>query len=208
MTDKPATVPSRGGTKSAKTDVQTPAEGVQIPAINRREFLFYIWGASMALLTGGTGGALYWFLRPRFKEGEFGGLFTITGGFPERGADPLSNPNGKFWLSNTDQGMVALYKVCTHLGCLYSWVGRNGRFECPCHGSKFELSGKYIEGPAPRSLDRFAITIKLKSGNVLQSNEAGDPIPVDVADIEEIVVDTGNRIKREGQVRRIMDVTF
>ena len=50
--------------------------------------------------------------------------------------------------------------VCTHLGCLYKWEQANNRFECPCHGSKFTREGFYIEGPAPRSLDTFVISIE------------------------------------------------
>jgi cytochrome b6-f complex iron-sulfur subunit len=112
----------------------------------------------------------------------------------------LNNPAGKFWLSNSEQGIVALYKVCTHLGCLYAWVEVNGRFECPCHGSKFELDGQFIEGPAPRSLDRFAMTIRLNSGGELVINEAGDPLQVDASQVSEVVIDTGERIKRDGRV--------
>jgi cytochrome b6-f complex iron-sulfur subunit len=97
-------------------------------------------------------------------------------------------------LVNTDQGMVGIYKVCTHLGCLYKWVPPNSRFECPCHGSKFELDGTYIEGPAPRSLDRFEISIVDADGNVLaQSDEEGNPLVVP-GGAAEIKVNTGKRI--------------
>lgn len=176
--------------------------GVEVKPINRREFLFYIWGASMVMALGQASGIIIWFMLPRFREGEFGGVFRLAGSdIPEQGAAPANRPDGKFWLSNAPEGLVALYKVCTHLGCLYAWVNNNGRFECPCHGSKYELDGTWIEGPAPRSLDRFVMTITLNSGNVVTTNETGDPIQgVNAADVREIQVDTGAKIKRDGRV--------
>lgn len=197
-TNKPAK--PTGVAQSAKTDVKLPEEGVQIPTVTRREFLFYVWGASLALFTASSIGVIIWYMLPKFQEGEFGGIFRESS-VPPEGDAPRNNPTGKYWLSHSDQGIVALYKVCTHLGCLYAWVGNNGRFECPCHGSKFELWGEYIEGPAPRSLDRFEMTIKLTSGGEVVTNEAGDPITgVNPGDIQEIIVDTGKRIKRDGKI--------
>ncbi|MEZ4583337.1 MAG: Rieske 2Fe-2S domain-containing protein [Caldilineaceae bacterium] len=58
--------------------------------------------------------------------------------------------DGKFWWVNiTDEGPKAIYMVCTHLGCLYKWVGERNRFECPCHGSKFTREGFDEGSPAP-----------------------------------------------------------
>ena len=50
------------------------------------------------------------------------------------------------------EGIWAISAVCTHLGCIVS-PGADGRFECPCHGSRFEPSGRVTAGPAPRGLD-------------------------------------------------------
>lgn len=186
---------------AAKTGAEASDEKkVQVAPVTRREFLFYVWGASMAMLLGQAGGILIWFMLPRFREGEFGGVFRgIT--VPDQGSEPINVPAGKFWMSNAEDGVVALYKVCTHLGCLYAWVGQNDRFECPCHGSKYELDGTWIEGPAPRSLDRFPVTLVLNDGTTLVTNETGDPIPgVSPADIRDVSVDTGARIKRDGRV--------
>lgn len=195
--------PSSVATASAKTDVKVPDQQAPIVAMpNRREFLFYIWGASLALFGAASGVSIIWFLLPRFDEGEFGGIIRVGGSsIPAPDEPPYNEAVGKFFLSNSEEGLVAIYKVCTHLGCLYAWVEANGRYECPCHGSKFERNGTWIEGPAPRSLDRFNMTISLASGGTLTSNETGDPIPVpDLADIQEVVVDTGARIKRAGRV--------
>ncbi|MCA9886693.1 MAG: hypothetical protein KC708_27170, partial [Anaerolineae bacterium] len=47
---------------------------VRMDAPTRREFMYYIWGASIALLLGQAGAGLLWFVFPRFREGEFGGI--------------------------------------------------------------------------------------------------------------------------------------
>lgn len=181
------------------------ASEVSVALPSRREFLYYIWGASFALIAGEITAGVLWLAFPRFAEGEFGGTFTIDPTeLSQPDGAPVSKPEGRFWLSRPvldgQDTFVALYGVCTHLGCLPKWVDVNNRFECPCHGSKYQLSGLYIEGPAPRSLDRFRTTIIFTDGTSVVSNEAGDPIPLEGRTIASILVDTGTRIKRAGKV--------
>lgn len=179
---------------------QTSMSQINVAAPSRREFLYYIWAASMMLLVGEATAGLIWFAMPRFKEGTFGSTFTISlEQVPPVNSSPINNTAGRFWIAQPEDGLVMLYVVCTHLGCLYKWVPTNHRFECPCHGSKFELNGKYIEGPAPRSLDRFQTTIVFTDGTRATTNNQGDPIPLEGREIDVIVVDTGNRILRDGR---------
>lgn len=56
-------------------------------------------------------------------------------------------------------GFVALYQKCPHLGCRVPACVTSGRFECPCHGSRFSRVGEWIAGPAPRGMDRFPVEI-------------------------------------------------
>jgi cytochrome b6-f complex iron-sulfur subunit len=166
--------------------------------INRREFLNYAWLVSLGFFTVIAGGATYLFSLPRFKEGEFGGVVTIgtVESLPELNQPPDNFPKTKFWLSNTAEGLVALYKVCTHLGCLYNWNNQEIKFICPCHGSQFEKVGDYILGPAPRDLDRFVVRIETPDGEVLVQTDptTGDPIPVPDVPNAIVKVDTGARI--------------
>lgn len=179
-------------TKEANAPAAPGAGESAAKPINRREFLFYIWGASIAVLLAQSGGAIVWFLLPRFRAGEFGGVFQIDPAtLPGPEAPPLANPTGKYWLTHTEEGVQALSMVCTHLGCLFKWSDTNNRFECPCHGSKFTKSGIYIEGPAPRNLDRFATTVVTSSGE--QTNPQGEP--TDVANAIRFDVNTGRKIK-------------
>ena len=187
----------------------------QARGISRREFLNYVWGASMALFMAQFGGAIFLFAFPRFREGEFGGRKTIGSvaeKLPQPDSPPVAFPDVKVWLANVgpnnaatgggQQGLVALYRVCVHLGCLYAWVDSTNRFECPCHGSKYELDGTYIEGPAPRDLDRFVVKLLDAQGNVVAQTDTdkasptyGAPVPLPAgADSLTIVVETGSKI--------------
>ncbi|MEM7126349.1 MAG: Rieske 2Fe-2S domain-containing protein [Chloroflexota bacterium] len=144
-----------------ETKVEVDPEVAQRRVYNRREFMVYTFAAASGLLLAEVGAVTYFFLYPRFREGEFGGDFVLEGDLPPFERAPIGNPDGKFWLVTTEEGETkAIYMVCTHLGCLYKWVEANWRFECPCHGSKFTHDGLYIEGPAPRSLDSFEIVTR------------------------------------------------
>jgi cytochrome b6-f complex iron-sulfur subunit len=55
--------------------------------------------------------------------------------------------------------IYALKSVCTHLGCPPNWLEGEQKLKCPCHGSGFYISGVNFEGPAPRPLERFKVTL-------------------------------------------------
>lgn len=56
-------------------------------------------------------------------------------------------------------GIEVLTAVCPHLGCEVQWEDGKKIFYCPCHGSKFAPDGKYLGGPAPRSMDTLPIRV-------------------------------------------------
>jgi cytochrome b6-f complex iron-sulfur subunit len=175
----------------------SPAEQKEQVKLNRREFLNIAWLASLGFLTLSVSGMTVLFSLPRFREGEFGGIFTTgtVGELPAVDTTPGNFPKVKLWLSNTPDGLMALYKVCPHLGCLYGWNDQEFKFICPCHGSQYEQNGTYISGPAPRSLDRFVIRFEDADGNVLaETPEDGGPVPVPADENALVRVDTGNKI--------------
>jgi len=152
----------------------------QSQGVTRREFLNYVWGAAFSLFLAQFGIGVYVFSLPRFREGEFGSDFdlgALSEILPEADGAPTNYPDAKTWLVNIGpdeaakglgrQGLLAIYKVCTHLGCLYKFEPTTDRFECPCHGSKYQLDGTRITGPTLRSLDRFVIQLRDEAGNVV-----------------------------------------
>jgi cytochrome b6-f complex iron-sulfur subunit len=68
--------------------------------------------------------------------------------------------DGTYW--------AALYQVCVHLGCKVPFRNDCNSFKCPCHGSHYNIDGEYLDGPAPRSLDRFDMSFD--SNNNVQVN--------------------------------------
>ncbi|CAI6005601.1 unnamed protein product [Closterium sp. NIES-64] len=42
--------------------------------------------------------------------------------------------------------------ICPHLKCAVRWNPNDKTFDCPCHGSQFDTSGRVIQGPAKANL--------------------------------------------------------
>ncbi len=149
-------------------------------AVSRRQFLNRAWTMSFLAFLGFFGMGTLSFLWPKLTGG-FG--TKITAGTyddlikqigPEGNFKPLFVAEGRFWLTYyegtgdapvylavnaVDTRMQALYRKCVHLGCSVPHCDKSMLFECPCHGSKYRLSGEFYGGPAPRGLDRFPIEI-------------------------------------------------
>ena len=54
------------------------------------------------------------------------------------------------------EGVFALSRVCTHLGCIVK--SEADGFHCPCHGSRFAPNGSVVKGPAPKALPWLAVS--------------------------------------------------
>jgi cytochrome b6-f complex iron-sulfur subunit len=63
--------------------------------------------------------------------------------------------------------LIALDVTCTHLGCTPNVLLSESKFKCPCHGSGFRFSGINFEGPAPRPLERYAVSIDPVDGQIV-----------------------------------------
>ena len=82
-------------------------------------------------------------------------------------------------LTGMEAGVVALYQKCPHLGCRVPECKSSQWFECQCHGSQYNRVGEKKGGPAPRGMDRFAVSITngvltIDTGSVF----AGPPVGV------------------------------
>jgi cytochrome b6-f complex iron-sulfur subunit len=149
----------------------------------RRQFLnrsitgFFVVGLS------GFGAACIAFLWPR-GGGGFGSAIRV-GEVSELVQDIRDNngflykPEGRMWLTEyptnalekarqvyspaelagMEEGVVALYQKCPHLGCRIPECQTSQWFECQCHGSQYNRVGEKKGGPAPRGMDRFAMEV-------------------------------------------------
>jgi len=53
-----------------------------------------------------------------------------------------------------DGAVSAVSLKCTHLGCHLRWNPAETTWDCPCHGSRFDVGGAVIDGPAVEPLPR------------------------------------------------------
>jgi len=69
----------------------------------------------------------------------------------------------------TDDGPVAVYRdesramhavsaVCPHMGCLVEWNDGERSWDCPCHGSRFDVDGSVLDTPAVSDLEEYDIS--------------------------------------------------
>ncbi len=62
---------------------------------------------------------------------------------------------------------AALSAICTHTGCTVRYDPTNTRLTCPCHGSRFALTGEVLRSPATRPLAVFPATLDV-TRNVIE----------------------------------------
>jgi Rieske Fe-S protein len=53
-----------------------------------------------------------------------------------------------------EAGVVhAVSPLCGHLGCVVSWNTVERTWDCPCHGSRYDMDGRAIQGPTVKDLE-------------------------------------------------------
>jgi cytochrome b6-f complex iron-sulfur subunit len=169
----------------------------------RRQFFNRSIVLMMMASLGAFGASCLAFLWPPSTAAGFGGKIKVgritdiladikaAGGF-------LYKPEGRMWiteypigsiekarniyssseLAGMEQGVIALYQKCPHLGCRVPSCGTSQWFECPCHGSQYNRVGEKRGGPAPRGMDRFVMSVTegvltVDTGTVIQGPAIG-----------------------------------
>ena len=134
-------------------------------ATTRRRFLRSGWKLGGTILTAAAGWTTYESLRPL--------VGSATGATVELGSPSNYAPGtatyisaARLFVANTGSYLYAMSQKCPHLGCRVPFCESSGQFECPCHGSKYNIGGEWIEGPAPRGLDRYALILDTKTGTL------------------------------------------
>lgn len=70
---------------------------------------------------------------------------------------------GPIFLRNVDGDIIALSSICTHRGCEVRALP--DLYQCPCHGSEYDIDGEVLAGPASQALRRFEV--KQLSGSLM-----------------------------------------
>src|SRR6201984_2367132 len=126
--------------------------------IARRDFLNGITLGALGIAGLGSVAVTYQFFSPNVL---FEPSTTFRAGNPD--LYPVHSvtflQDQQVYIVRMPEGFYAVSAVCTHLGCITQWKPDADMIACPCHGSKFRPNGVKIEGPAPRPLAHFAISI-------------------------------------------------
>jgi Rieske Fe-S protein len=74
-----------------------------------------------------------------------------------------------------DGGLRMHSAVCTHLGCYVRWNRAENSWDCPCHGSRFDVDGSVLNGPAVHGLKEEKDTSKeIREPQVLELRTMGN----------------------------------
>lgn len=154
--------------------------------VTRRSMLRIAFWAGAGTAAAGTSLVAVNYLWPRRVTG-FGSVFSVPAArIPASGGGPPRLAEAKAWLVNLAPGegvppqfqaygqpserggLPALFDRWPGHRCTIAWwpdfvwgpvEGTTGWFRCPCRGSTFTRAGLRVFGPAPRSMDTFAVTI-------------------------------------------------
>lgn len=126
--------------------------------VNRRDFLNEITVGALGIAGLGSVAVTYQYFSPNVL---FEPATTFRAGNPD--LYPMHSvtflQDQQVYIVRVPEGFYAVSAVCTHLGCITQWKPDADMIACPCHGSKFHPDGTKIEGPAPRPLPHFAISL-------------------------------------------------
>ena len=140
----------------------SPPKPAPKQAMPRRSFISWMslaWAAFTAsMLAAATATTRFMFPNVLFEPPP-----TFKAGFPNEiqigQVDERFKQRFAVWLVRDPEGIYALSTVCTHLGCTPNWLEAEQKFKCPCHGSGYYKTGVNFEGPTPRPLERYAISL-------------------------------------------------
>jgi cytochrome b6-f complex iron-sulfur subunit len=204
--ERAAQLARKGGELVPVSEPAPPAPFVAPDAeeigVYRRQFLNRSIVGGFILGLSGFGAAVLAFLWPQ-TSGGFGSKINvgkisdiekaITNGngfayypegrmwitaYPSSALDKASEAYSPAELAGMEEGVVALYQKCVHLGCRVPACLTSQWFECGCHGSQYNQAGEMKGGPAPRGLDRFAMSVSggsltVDTGTIIQGPPLG-----------------------------------
>ncbi len=154
----------------------------------RRDFIFRVGaGAGIAAIAYQAGASM----RSLVPNVSYDAPTTVKLGLPAEFPDGLKFlPDERLFVFREGTTFHAISAVCTHLGCTARaealpqpetrQVGGRAlrlthRFQCPCHGSKYNGDGSNVSGPAPRPLAWYQLAVSPDDGQLVVdlANEVG-----------------------------------
>jgi Rieske Fe-S protein len=90
------------------------------------------------------------------SDPQYSDLTTVGGS--TKIPNPLDAKNPIIVTRISETACAAFSSRCPHFGCEVS-LPENNVIVCPCHKSKFDMSGKFLSGPAKKSLTDFLVTL-------------------------------------------------
>ena len=207
-TEQKAVITWRGGDTAAEVveaevvSDWTPPDPEAV-GVTRRQFLNRSIIGFMGLSITGFGAAMIAQLWPAFVTGfgavinagpvdevkdqirENNGFLKLSSGrmwiteYPESAIEKARATYSPGELAGMEQGLIALYWKCPHLGCTVPECVSSQWFECPCHGSQYNRVGEKRGGPAPRGMDRFSMSVNangellVDTGSIIQGPPIG-----------------------------------
>ena len=141
------------------------SETVNKRGISRRRLIGYAWIGAAAIVVGELIFGTLAFLWPRRKGPKVETVFIAgkVSDFKVGQVTPFRKERS--FILRTGEGFLAISGVCPHLHCIVNWNEMQKKFECPCHGAKFNEFGEVLEGPPPRPLDLYRLQIA--AGNLV-----------------------------------------
>lgn len=156
-----------------------PSGGFSTPIGTRRSFFQWVTGGIATIIGLGLAFPLAaYFVSPAFNRRKpswvaVGKVDDLPVGSPKVLDYSMAVKDGwmetkavkAIWaIRHPDNQVTVFSPICPHLGCGFRWNQPDGQFQCPCHGSVYDLSGKVLGGPAPRPLD--ALPSKVEQGEL------------------------------------------
>jgi Rieske Fe-S protein len=143
-------------------------------SVNRRKFVNSLLGF------GGIGGlitilypALSFLKPPKSAEPT---VKTVKAGlvseFPDNSSKIIKFGRKPVLLVKTAEGnFIALSATCTHLDCIVQYKEDTKQIWCACHNGIYDMTGRNISGPPPRSLENFEV--KVVNYEIIITTQAG-----------------------------------
>lgn len=134
------------------------------PRISRRSFLALLGVFAGLGSFGMIGSSLLGFLYPNAMKTP-PSLFSL--GRPDEVLSregKIFDPKQKVFVESSAGKVRVQTAVCTHLGCTVNAVETG--YQCPCHGSTYDLVGRNTGGPAPLPLVYY-LCFKGASGEIM-----------------------------------------